>query len=129
MFIAQGADDKLVRPRVTREFIGSLCRAGIPVSFDLVSGADHEKVARLSAASAIAWIGSRFEGKSPLNSCESLKPRVGMPIFVTKVTSSHDVGNSDSAKGTLILWFISLIPKLRSSAHSMGELNPGDYYA
>lgn len=74
VFIAQGADDKLVRPRVTREFIGSLCRAGIPVSFDLVSGADHEKVARLSAASAIAWIGSRFEGKSPLNSCESLKP-------------------------------------------------------
>ena len=73
-FISQGADDELVRPSVTREFIGRLCRTGISVSYDLVEGADHEKIARLSAATAIAWIGDRFEGKSPLNSCESMKP-------------------------------------------------------
>ena len=69
VFISQGADDKLVRPSVTRQFVRRLCNSGKSVTYNVVKEADHDKIARLSAASAISWIGDRFEGKILANSC------------------------------------------------------------
>ena len=70
MFISQGADDELVRPSVTRQFVRRLCNSGKSVTYNVIKEADHDKIARLSAASAVSWIGDRFEGKILANSCE-----------------------------------------------------------
>jgi alpha-beta hydrolase superfamily lysophospholipase len=73
VFISQGADDKLVRSSVTKQFVRRLCRSGTSVTYNVVKEADHESIARLSAASAIAWIGDRFAGNPSANSCALAK--------------------------------------------------------
>jgi acetyl esterase/lipase len=61
VFIAQGTDDKLVRPSVTDQFVEMLCHDGKSVTYEVVAGADHETISRRVAASAVAWTATGLE--------------------------------------------------------------------
>jgi acetyl esterase/lipase len=71
LFIAQGLDDRIVRPKITRDFVALLCREGEHVTFTELKGVDHAMAARKSAPSAIAWIDERFRGRSPAGTCKN----------------------------------------------------------
>jgi alpha-beta hydrolase superfamily lysophospholipase len=69
VFLAQGTADRVVRPRVTGEFMRILCGQGTPVRFLSVPGGDHDASAKRGAAPAVAWIADRFAGAPPPDDC------------------------------------------------------------
>ena len=69
VFLAQGAADTLVLPRVTQDYRARLCRAGSRVEFDLVPGVGHLSIAKDAAPAAIDWIGDRFGGEPAPSNC------------------------------------------------------------
>jgi len=69
VFLAQGAADTLVLPRVTEDYRGRLCRAGSRVAFDLVPGVGHLSIAKDAAPAALDWIGDRFAGEPAPSNC------------------------------------------------------------
>jgi acetyl esterase/lipase len=70
VFLAQGTDDTLVLPAVTRTYMQQLCKAGSAVQWHSVEGVGHLFVARDSADAAVAWIGARFAGTAAPNDCQ-----------------------------------------------------------
>jgi acetyl esterase/lipase len=72
VFIAQGTEDKLVLPPVTRAYIDRLCRNGSNVAFDPVANAGHGFVAFKASDAAIAWIADRFQGLAAPSNCGHL---------------------------------------------------------
>lgn len=71
VFLAQGAADTLVLPRVTQDYRARLCRAGSRVEFELVPGVGHLSIAKDAAPAAIDWIGDRFAGEPAPSNCGS----------------------------------------------------------
>ncbi len=69
VFIAQGSDDRIVDPPVTTDFAIKLCNQGIDVRYFSVPGATHDVIAKVSAASAVAWIADRFADKLAPTDC------------------------------------------------------------
>ena len=69
VFLAQGATDNLVLPRVTRDYMSRLCRNGSRVSFFSVPNTGHGFVAFKASNAAVAWIDDRFAGAAPPTSC------------------------------------------------------------
>ncbi|WP_244539695.1 lipase family protein [Methylobacterium sp. 174MFSha1.1] len=69
VFLAQGAADTLVLPRVTQDYREQLCRAGSRVEYDLVPGVGHLSIAREAAPAALDWIGDRFAGAPAPSNC------------------------------------------------------------
>jgi pimeloyl-ACP methyl ester carboxylesterase len=69
VFIAQGSEDKIVRPQITSNFVAHLCGKGGRVTFAELPGVDHMLAARKSASTAIAWIDERFHGLKPRSTC------------------------------------------------------------
>ena len=69
VFLAQGAADTLVLPRVTQDYRARLCRAGSRVEFDLVPGVGHLSIAKDAAPAALDWIGDRFAGEPAPSNC------------------------------------------------------------
>ncbi|MFZ5674609.1 MAG: alpha/beta fold hydrolase [Pseudomonadota bacterium] len=68
-FIAQGADDTLVRPEVTAGFVASLCRSDKSVRYVMMPRTDHSAIAHRSSAQAVAWMEERFSGTRAADSC------------------------------------------------------------
>lgn len=68
-FIAQGADDTLVRPNVTTGFVDSLCRSNKSVSYLIIPKTDHGAIADKSATQAVSWMDQRFRGHHAGNNC------------------------------------------------------------
>jgi pimeloyl-ACP methyl ester carboxylesterase len=68
-FIAQGADDTLVRPDVTMGFVDALCRNDKSVRYVIMPKVDHSAIADKSAAQAVAWMEDRFRGIRAGDSC------------------------------------------------------------
>jgi acetyl esterase/lipase len=71
VFLAQGDADQLVRPAVTRAYMGQLCRAGSRVRMVWLPGVGHGFAARDSASAAVAWMTDRFAAAVPPNDCGS----------------------------------------------------------
>jgi hypothetical protein len=69
LYVAQGTDDPIVRPAVTAAFVAGLCRDGAAVQYETLSGVGHIKAGRVSASSAILWMGTRFEGSRAPDNC------------------------------------------------------------
>ncbi len=69
VFLAQGGDDQLVRPRVTQDYMAKLCRAGSKVRWDLVPNSNHGFIGRDSAPAAVDWMADRFAGVSAPSDC------------------------------------------------------------
>jgi alpha-beta hydrolase superfamily lysophospholipase len=74
IYVAQGEDDRIVRPSVTADFVSGLCRTGERVRFESFPGVDHVRVSRASATSAIQWLRDRFDGRRAPTSCLPSEP-------------------------------------------------------
>jgi acetyl esterase/lipase len=70
VFIAQGSEDKIVRPKLTRDFVGRLCDARQTVTFLELRGVDHTMAAWKSAPDAVSWIEERFRGTPVRSTCQ-----------------------------------------------------------
>jgi acetyl esterase/lipase len=69
VFIGQGTADTLVRPNITRAYIGRICAAGARVKLHMIQGGEHMFAGRDSAEAAVQWIAARFQGKPPPSDC------------------------------------------------------------
>jgi acetyl esterase/lipase len=69
VFLAQGADDDVVPPNLTREFMSELCQGGAHVKLDLRPGVDHIWIANKTAPATVDWISQRFAGEAPPDDC------------------------------------------------------------
>jgi acetyl esterase/lipase len=69
LFVAQGSEDRIVRPSVTADFVADLCRQGEVVRFEPLPGVDHMRSGRTSATAAIQWMRDRLDGKPEKNGC------------------------------------------------------------
>jgi hypothetical protein len=68
VLIAQGRQDTVILPAVTRDFVSRICRqGGMAQVIDM--NADHLAVASLSAERMIEWIADRFAEKPATNPC------------------------------------------------------------
>ena len=62
VFLAQGDEDPVIVPSLTRAFARRLCAARVPVRYLAMPGVDHYTAGVRSAAAAAAWIADRFGG-------------------------------------------------------------------
>jgi hypothetical protein len=69
IFISQSNTDKVVRPQVTQDYMGALCRNGGRVRFYPIVGESHAFTGRASASAAVAWMGDRFAGAPVPSDC------------------------------------------------------------
>jgi acetyl esterase/lipase len=69
VFLSQGADDNLVRPDVTRDYMRGLCRAGSKVRMLLLPKINHGFIGRDSAGAAVDWMADRFAGAPAPDDC------------------------------------------------------------
>ena len=69
VFLSQGADDHLVLPAVTQDYMSRLCRAGSAVRMLIMPGVTHAFAAKESAGAAVAWIADRFAGAKAPSDC------------------------------------------------------------
>lgn len=69
VFLAQGTVDQIIRPTVTRAYMGRLCKAGNPVKMVTLSNVGHGRAAQASTMAAVNWMTDRFIGKAPPNDC------------------------------------------------------------
>ncbi len=72
LLIAQGGDDSVVIPGVTRSFAEQSCRAGSNLHYLAIAGVGHLATAKRSAGEVTAWIADRFAGRPPVSDCDKL---------------------------------------------------------
>jgi pimeloyl-ACP methyl ester carboxylesterase len=70
VFLAQGDQDPVIAPSLTRAFARRLCGARVPVRYFAMPGVDHYAAGARSAAAAAAWIADRFAGAAAPDDCE-----------------------------------------------------------
>ncbi len=70
VFLAQGTADTIVRPYITKQFGDVLCKQGAKVMFVEMPGVTHTFAAKESVSAALKWMGERFRGTPPPDSCE-----------------------------------------------------------
>jgi acetyl esterase/lipase len=69
VFVAQGEQDLIVRPKVTQSYVATLCSAGSKVRMVDLPDIGHGRAAQASALAAVEWMTDRFDGKSPPDDC------------------------------------------------------------
>jgi alpha-beta hydrolase superfamily lysophospholipase len=69
VFLAQGTNDQIIRPAVTRTYMDKLCRSGSKVRMVSLPGIGHGRAAQASTMAAVDWITDRFAGKAPPDDC------------------------------------------------------------
>jgi pimeloyl-ACP methyl ester carboxylesterase len=69
VFVAQGALDLIVRPKVTQDYVATLCSAGSKVRMLTLPNIGHGRAAQASALAAVDWMTDRFSGKPPPDDC------------------------------------------------------------
>jgi pimeloyl-ACP methyl ester carboxylesterase len=69
VFVAQGTQDLIVRPKVTQDYVATLCSAGSKVRMLILPNIGHGRAAQASAPAAVDWMTDRFAGKSPPDDC------------------------------------------------------------
>lgn len=71
LFLAQGTNDNLVRPEVTRAYMQRQCKAGGKVAMLWLPGVGHGFAGRDAADSAVSWMMDRFAGRPAPSDCGS----------------------------------------------------------
>jgi acetyl esterase/lipase len=69
LFLAQGTNDDLVQPAVTKAYFQRQCRAGGKVTLLLLPGVGHGFAGRDAANAAVIWMGERFAGNPAPSDC------------------------------------------------------------
>jgi len=68
-YIAQGAADTTVDPSVTYKFVRRMCEEGTVVELRRFPGKTHTTLPRAAQRDAMEWIGDRFAGRPPPDTC------------------------------------------------------------
>ncbi|MEH2500245.1 pimeloyl-ACP methyl ester carboxylesterase [Bradyrhizobium sp. AZCC 1678] len=69
IFLAQGTNDQIIQPVVTRAYMDKLCKAGSKVRMVMLPGIGHGRAAQASTMAAVNWLTDRFAGKTPPDDC------------------------------------------------------------
>jgi acetyl esterase/lipase len=69
VFLAQGTDDVIIRPKVTQAYAAALCAAGSKVRTLLMPNIGHGRAAQASTLDVVEWASGRFAGKGAPNDC------------------------------------------------------------
>ena len=69
VFLAQGTDDVIIRPKVTQAYAAVLCAAGSKVRTLLMPNIGHGRAAQASTLDVVKWASGRFAGKGAPNDC------------------------------------------------------------
>jgi pimeloyl-ACP methyl ester carboxylesterase len=69
VFLAQGTDDKIIRPEVTRDYMAELCKANDSVKMIILPNIGHGRAAQASTVDAVDWIAGRFAQTAPPTDC------------------------------------------------------------
>jgi pimeloyl-ACP methyl ester carboxylesterase len=69
VFLAQGTDDVIIRPKVTQDYAAALCTAGSKVRVLSMPNIGHGRAAQASTQAMLDWTGARFAGKAAPDDC------------------------------------------------------------
>jgi pimeloyl-ACP methyl ester carboxylesterase len=69
VFLAQGTDDAIIRPKVTQDYAAALCGAGSKVRILTIPNIGHSRAAQASTQAVLDWMSDRFAGKDAPNDC------------------------------------------------------------
>ena len=69
VFLAQGTDDVIIRPKVTQDYAAALCGAGSKVRILLMPNIGHGRAAQASTEAVLDWTSDRFAGKTAPDDC------------------------------------------------------------
>jgi acetyl esterase/lipase len=69
VFLAQGTDDVIIRPDVTRDYAARLCGAGSKVRLLTMPNIGHGRAAQASTEALLGWASERFAGTPPPDDC------------------------------------------------------------
>src|ERR1700733_8488310 len=70
VFLAQGADDVIIRPKVTQDYAAALCKAGSKVHMLSMPNIGHGRAAQASTQAMLEWTGNRFAGAPVPDDCD-----------------------------------------------------------
>jgi pimeloyl-ACP methyl ester carboxylesterase len=70
VFLAQGADDVIIRPEVTQDYAAALCKAGSKVQMLSMPNIGHGRAAQASTQAMLEWTGNRFAGAPVPDDCD-----------------------------------------------------------
>jgi pimeloyl-ACP methyl ester carboxylesterase len=69
VFLAQGTIDNIIRPDVTRDYMGRLCKAGSKVRLMMLPNIGHGRAAQASTMAAVNWMTDRFADEPSPSDC------------------------------------------------------------
>jgi pimeloyl-ACP methyl ester carboxylesterase len=69
VFLAQGTDDVIIRPKVTQDYAAALCGAGSKVRILSMPNIGHGRAAQASTEAMLDWTSDRFAGKTAPDDC------------------------------------------------------------
>jgi pimeloyl-ACP methyl ester carboxylesterase len=69
VLLAQGTNDQIIRPSVTKDYMSKLCKGGSKVKMVMLPDVGHGRAAQASTMVAADWITDRFAGETPPNDC------------------------------------------------------------
>jgi pimeloyl-ACP methyl ester carboxylesterase len=69
VFLAQGTDDVIIHPEVTKYYEARLCKAGSKVRMIVMPNIGHGRAAQASTSALLDWAADRFDGKPAPNDC------------------------------------------------------------
>jgi pimeloyl-ACP methyl ester carboxylesterase len=69
VFLAQGADDVIIRPKVTQDYAAALCHAGSKVRMLSMPNIGHGRAAQASTQAMLDWTSGRFAGTTAPDDC------------------------------------------------------------
>jgi acetyl esterase/lipase len=69
VFLAQGTNDVIIRPKVTQDYAAALCHAGSKVQILSMPGIGHGRAAQASTRAMLDWTSDRFAGKAAPDDC------------------------------------------------------------
>jgi pimeloyl-ACP methyl ester carboxylesterase len=69
VFLAQGTDDVIIRPKVTQDYAAALCGAGSKVRILSMPNIGHGRAAQASTQAVLGWTSDRFAGKAAPDDC------------------------------------------------------------
>jgi hypothetical protein len=69
VFLAQGTDDVIIHPDVTKAYEDKLCKAGSNVRMLSMANIGHGRAAQASTQDMLEWTSDRFAGKPAPDDC------------------------------------------------------------
>jgi acetyl esterase/lipase len=69
VFLAQGTDDVIIHPDVTKDYDAKLCNAGSKVHMLLMPNIGHGRAAQASTQAMLEWTSDRFAGRPAPDDC------------------------------------------------------------